>query len=88
VGVGVSSGGQATVSADISRRFGPDQSTGLRLNAAHRGGDTATDQESAKLDLLSLGVDWRSRNVRLSGDIGWQNNRLKETRTNVTPGTG
>lgn len=87
VGVGVSSGGQATASADISRRFGPDQSTGLRLNAAHRGGDTAIDQESAKLDLLSLGMDWRSRNVRLSGDIGWQNNRLKATRTNVTPGS-
>ncbi|MFS9669599.1 TonB-dependent siderophore receptor, partial [Klebsiella pneumoniae] len=62
--------------------------TGIRLNAAHRGGDTAIDQESSKLDLLSVGMDWRSRNVRLSGDIGWQDNRLKRTRTNVTPGAG
>lgn len=87
VSVGVASGGQATVSADISRRFGPDQSTGIRLNAAHREGDTAIDQEHSKLDVVSLGLDWRSRNVRLSGDIGWQDNRLNRTRTNVTPGS-
>ncbi|RSU87169.1 TonB-dependent siderophore receptor, partial [Sphingomonas koreensis] len=88
VTAGIASGGQAFVAADVSRRFGPDQATGIRLNAAHRGGDTAIDQESSKLDLLSVGMDWRSRNVRLSGDIGWQDNRLKRTRTNVTPGAG
>lgn len=86
VSMGVASGGQANVAADISRRFGPDQSTGIRLNAAHRQGDTAIDQENSRLDVVSLGLDWRSRNVRLSGDIGWQDNRLKRTRTNVTPG--
>ncbi|MBN9324681.1 MAG: TonB-dependent receptor plug domain-containing protein, partial [Delftia acidovorans] len=33
VGAGIQTGGQAFVSTDISRRFGPDQSTGIRLNA-------------------------------------------------------
>lgn len=88
VTAGIASGGQAFVAADVGRRFGPDQSTGIRLNAAHRGGDTAIDRESSRLDLMSVGMDWRSRNVRLSGDIGWQDNRLKRTRTNVTPSAG
>ncbi|MDR0225455.1 MAG: TonB-dependent receptor [Burkholderiaceae bacterium] len=88
VTAGVASGGQASIAADVSRRFGPDQSTGIRVNAAHRAGDTSIDQEHSRLDLLSVGMDWRSRDVRLSGDIGWQENRLKRTRTNVTPGTG
>ncbi len=88
VSTSVASGGQATVSTDIARRFGPDDSTGIRLNAAYRGGDTAVDDENAKLGLLALGMDWRSRNVRLSGDIGWQDNKLKRTRTNVTSANG
>ncbi|PZQ02791.1 MAG: TonB-dependent siderophore receptor [Variovorax paradoxus] len=86
VTVGVGSGGQASVSTDIARRFGPDGATGIRLNAAYRGGDTAVDDEHSKLGLLALGMDWRSRDVRLSGDIGWQDNRLKRTRTNVAVG--
>lgn len=85
VSTSVASGGQATVSTDIARRFGPDDSTGIRLNAAYRDGDTAIDDESAKLGLVAVGLDWRSSNVRLSGDIGWQDNKLKRTRTNVTP---
>ncbi len=88
VTAGIASGGQAFVAADVGRRFGPGNSTGIRLNAAHRGGDTAIARESSRLDLVSLGLDWRSRNVRLSGDIGWQDNRLKRTRTNVTPAAG
>ena len=81
---GIDSGGQASVATDIARRFGPDQATGIRLNAALKDGDTAVDNEKAKLGLLALGLDWRSRDVRLSGDIGWQDNKLKSTRPNVT----
>ncbi|CAN7339400.1 TonB-dependent receptor [Pseudorhodoferax sp. LjRoot39] len=88
VTVGAGSGGQGSVSTDIARRFGPDGATGIRLNAAYRDGGTAVDDEKAKLGLVALGLDWRSRDVRLSGDIGWQDNRLKRTRTNVAPGAG
>ncbi|RZI99206.1 MAG: hypothetical protein EOP39_25000 [Rubrivivax sp.] len=34
---GVQSGGQLSAAADIARRFGADQSTGLRLNVVRRG---------------------------------------------------
>lgn len=73
-----------STAVDVARRFGPDQSTGLRLNAAYRDGGTAIDDESAKLGLVSLGADWRGENARLSADIGWQDNQLDETRTNVS----
>lgn len=86
VTVGVQSGGQATAAVDISRRFGPDQNTGVRLNAVRRDGDTAVDGESRGLTALGLGLDWRSRNVRLSADVGYQNDKLKAPRPSVTPG--
>ena len=88
VTAGVASGGQVNLSADVASRFGPDQATGVRVNAAVRNGGTAVDDERARLGLLAMGVDWRSRDVRLSGDLGWQDNRLKRTRPNVTLASG
>ncbi|WP_424624872.1 TonB-dependent receptor [Achromobacter marplatensis] len=88
VTTGISSGGQFQVSTDIARRFGPDDSTGIRLNAAQRSGDTAIDDEHSRTSLVSLGLDWRSADTRLSGDIGWQENKLKRARPNVTMGAG
>lgn len=85
---GWSSGNQWLTSADVARRFGPDNATGIRLNASRRNGGTAVDREHASLDLLSLGADWHSSNVRLSGDIGWQNNKLRQTRPNISLATG
>jgi iron complex outermembrane receptor protein len=86
VSVGVQSGGQGYVAADIARRFGPDQATGIRLNAARRdGGDDGVDGEKHQLSALSLGLDWHSSNVRLSADIGYQNDKLKSPRPSVTP---
>ena len=81
---GVSSGGQTQLAADIARRFGPDGNTGIRVNAATHTGGTAVDHEDVKLGLAAVGLDWRSRDVRLSGDIGWQDHKLRNTRTNVT----
>ncbi|MFN4121446.1 TonB-dependent receptor [Acidovorax sp.] len=83
---GVASGGQTQIGADIARRFGPNGSTGVRVNAAARNGGTAVDHEDVKLGVVAVGLDWRSRDVRLSGDIGWQDHQLKNTRTNVTLG--
>lgn len=88
VTLGVASGGNGNVSADIARRFGPDGATGIRVNVGHRDGGTGVDDEKARTSVAAVGLDWRSRDVRLSGDIGWQDNRLKQTRTNVTPGAG
>ena len=85
---GTASGSQTYVAADIARRFGPDQSAGIRVNVAHRDGGTAIDKENVKLNVASLGVDWRSRDVRLSADIGHQDHRLNNTRTNVSTVAG
>jgi len=84
VTTGVASGGQFQISTDIARRFGPDDSTGIRLNAAQRSGDTGIDDEHSRTSLVSLGLDWRSADTRLSADIGWQENKLKRARPNVT----
>lgn len=84
VTAGTGSGGFGSTAVDIGRRFGPEQRLGLRLNAAYRDGDTAVDDESAKLGLVSLGADWRGDRLRLSADLGWQDNQLDQTRTNVS----
>ena len=81
--LGTASGGQLYTAADFSRRFGEQQETGVRLNLARRDGDTAVDNESATLDLVTVGLDWRNERLRLSADIGYQNNRLKHMRPSV-----
>lgn len=85
VTLGVESGGQAMLGLDVSRRFGPDKATGLRVNAVTRQGDTAIDGESRQLGLLSVGADWRSRQVRLSADLGYQDHQQDAPRASVTP---
>ena len=81
-------GTQGSVAADIARRFGPDNNTGVRLNAVRREGNTGVDDEKTELSVLALGVDWQSRDLRLSVDVGHQDNKLKRARTNVTLGSG
>ncbi len=85
VGFGLQSGGQTSLSTDIARRFGPDQSTGIRLNAARRDGGTGIDRENKELSALSLGLDWHSRNVRISADVGYQDHKGTELQPSVTP---
>ncbi|NMG64018.1 TonB-dependent siderophore receptor [Azoarcus indigens] len=83
--VGVESGGQAFVAADVARRFGPDNRLGVRINAARRDGDTAVDKESRELDMFSIGLDYRGDSFRLSADAGYQYQRFDEPRPSVTP---
>ena len=84
VTVGVESGGQGYVAADVSRRFGEGERLGLRVNAAHREGDTAVDRESRKLDVLAVGMDYRGDGYRLSADVGYQDHSLHNPRPAVT----
>ena len=88
VSIGAQTGGQAFGAVDLARRFGPDQSTGIRLNAVRRDGGTGIDNEKHELSALALGLDWRSSNVRLSADIGYQNDKQKSPRPSVTPAFG
>lgn len=82
--VGTEHGQQGLVSADIARRFGEEKQFGIRVNTAYRDGGSAIDNEEAELGLFSVGLDWRGDRARLSADIGYQDNQLDETRTNVT----
>ncbi|HWU97306.1 MAG TPA: TonB-dependent receptor plug domain-containing protein, partial [Oxalicibacterium sp.] len=86
--VGGGSGTQGSVAADIARRFGPDHNTGVRINAVRRDGNTGVEDEKTELSVFAVGVDWRSRDLRLSADIGHQDNKLKRARTNVTLDAG
>lgn len=80
---GWSSKGTLEASADIARRFGEEQQFGVRLSAGQRGGKGSVDQEHNSTGVVSLGLDWQADRFRLSADVGWQENRLKRTRTNL-----
>lgn len=82
--MGYESDGVGKVAADVADRFGANDEFGVRLNTAYVNGDTAIDDEQEKLGLVSLGLDYRGDRARVSADLGWQNNELDETRTNVT----
>ncbi|MGZ7881508.1 TonB-dependent receptor [Acinetobacter soli] len=74
------------VASDVARRFGEDQQFGVRVNMAYHGGHTAVDHEKNTLGLTAIGLDYRGERLRLSGDMGYSNNRLEATRPNVTLG--
>src|SRR5690606_1164821 len=76
--------GTLEASTDIARRFGADEQFGVRLSAGQRGGESSVDRENSSTGVVSLGLDWQADRFRLSADLGWQENRLKRTRTNVT----
>lgn len=84
VSVGSENGEQGSASIDVAERFGENKNTGIRVNAAHKEGGTGIDNEDVELNLFSIGWDYRNDNLRLSADIGHQEHKLKETRTNVT----
>ena len=82
--VGYGQGNQGKVAVDVSDRFGTDDAIGVRFNAAYQDGDSAIDDESSTLGLAALGLDYRGDQYRLSADLGWQDNKLTETRPSVT----
>lgn len=83
---GIESGGQAYTAADVSRRFGPEERVGIRINAARRDGDTGIDRENREMNVVAVGIDYRGTNFRLSADAGHQSNRLEGGRQQVSPG--
>ena len=86
--LGIDTDGFASAAADVARRMGPDDSLGVRVNVARRKGGSGVQGEDSELGLVAVGADWRSRDVRLSADVGYQDNQLKATRPNVTLGSG
>ena len=76
---GWESGNQGYVAVDMARRFGPQNRTGIRVNAVTRSGGSAVDDEHRRLGAVGLGIDWQGERTRLSADIGWQDHRLKRS---------
>ncbi|WP_313166761.1 TonB-dependent receptor, partial [Massilia oculi] len=83
VTVGVETGGQGYGAIDLGRRFGEEGRAGVRVNVAHRNGDTAVDREERELSVYSIGVDYRGRGYRLSADVGAQDHQLSNARPSV-----
>ncbi|MGP5519501.1 TonB-dependent receptor, partial [Psychrobacter namhaensis] len=83
VTLGYGQGDQGKVAVDVSDRFGTEDAFGVRFNAAYQDGDSAIDDESSTLGLAAFGLDYQGDQYRLSADLGWQDNRLKDTRPNV-----
>jgi iron complex outermembrane receptor protein len=76
-------GGQVTESIDVGRRFGEQKNLGLRANVVHRDGDAAVDGEKDKLDAALLGADFHLGGVRVSADVGTQDNRIVAATPNI-----
>lgn len=85
VGLGIQTGGQKYLNFDFGRRFGPDDRFGMRLFGVRRDGGTGVKGEDRELSAAGVGFDWRGTGVRISADVGYQNNSLKRGRPSVTP---
>lgn len=56
---------------DIGRRFGPDNSFGIRVNGVYRDGDT--NRTSQELGETAIALDYRGDRGRAWIDVGYQN---------------
>lgn len=61
---------------DLGRRFGEDKQFGIRFNTMYRNGDTATDNQSERDTLASLGLDYRGDRLRASFDFLHQHQKI------------
>ena len=82
----ISTDGRVGEHLDLGQRFGEENRFGARVNLAQREGDTAVDDESQRTKLFSLGLDYRGDNLRMSGDFGYQRQRINGLRNTVQLG--
>jgi iron complex outermembrane receptor protein len=73
---------------DVGRRFGKDKEFGVRFNGVFRDGDTAVDNQSRESRLAALGLDYRGDRVRLSSDLGYQEQDIQGTRSAIQVASG
>lgn len=82
---GIESGGHGFAALDVARRFGAGDSTGIRVNAVQRGGETSIDDQDRELSVLAVGLDHNGDRLRLTADFGYQDHRIDRPRPSVTP---
>lgn len=68
---------------DIGRRWGADNKFGIRVNAAHRDGETSVDDENQRLTVGTVGLDFRGEQLRVSLDAGYQKYRFSQPRPTI-----
>jgi iron complex outermembrane receptor protein len=85
VTVGAEGGGELSGALDLSRRFGPDEAFGLRINLAGRDGESSVEGQERSLAVAAAGLDYRGDRLRFSADIGFQDHRIDAPRPSVTP---
>ena len=61
---------------DLSRRFGSDNSLGLRLNGSLSNGDTSLDGQSKRRQFLSAALDYRNGGFKASLDAYYSNEKF------------
>lgn len=71
---------QAGGHIDLGRRFGRDSAIGVRVNAAHREGETSIEHEQRAMHMGSLGLDFRGDDTRMSLDLSSQRQRIDQGR--------
>lgn len=73
---------------DFGRRFGDDDSFGVRVNGAGRWGDIAVDDEYRESTVLGTSFDYRSGGFRASIDLAYQRSKVEHMRPMVQLGFG
>ncbi|MCD0503452.1 TonB-dependent receptor [Bordetella petrii] len=72
-------------SVDIGRRWGDSQQFGIRVNAAHRDGDTVVDDAGERMTVGTVGLDYLGERLRVSLDAGYQKYRYSQPRPTIVP---
>lgn len=65
---------------DVGRRFGSENSLGVRFNGLIRDGTTPVNGLSAYTGMAALGIDFKADSFRASIDLGYQKQRTNPTR--------
>lgn len=81
--VDYTSDSQVGGSVDIGRRWGDSQQFGIRVNAAHRDGDTLVDDAGQRMTMGSVGLDYLGERLRVSLDAGYQKYRYSHPRPTI-----
>lgn len=68
---------------DVGQRYGADDQWGLRLNSVVRQGEGAVEDEDRDLSVLAVGTDYAGTRLRVSFDLGYQDNHLDQPRPQV-----
>lgn len=71
---------------DFGRRYGTNKEWGVRFNGEYGAGDTAVDGQHAELGDAVLNLDYRGERLRVSADLGYQNNSFDGVQRYITIG--